>query len=477
MNGISAGGREFGMLVNGRLVRAQGAPLEVINPATEEVIAWAPDTADDQLEEAVAAASRAFDKWRTVPLAERRRVVRSMGGAVREHADELAALLTSEQGKPLLAACKEVDSVAVWCDWLAECEYPEEEIREDGAHRLRTRNVPLGVVAAIVPWNFPLALAIRKIGPALLTGNTVVVKPSPFTPLTTLRFGEIVQDIVPRGVVNIVSGGDSLGPRLTSHPGINKIAFTGSTATGRKVMEAAAQRLVRVTLELGGNDAAVILPDVDLDNAADALFEACFRNSGQVCLATKRVYVHEDIYDQFAEKFVSVAVGARVGSGMDERVTLGPIQNLVQYRKVVQLIQDCERSRLKFLLKGEIPEGPGYFVHPTILDNPPESSAVVTDEAFGPVVPLLRFRDIDDVVERVNNSEYGLGGSVWGGDLEAAERVAERIDSGIVWVNESQRLLPSFPLAGHKASGIGTENGVEGLLAYTQPQVLSSRKT
>ncbi|MGW2938165.1 aldehyde dehydrogenase family protein [Streptomyces sp. NPDC001156] len=468
--------RQFGMLIDGRLVQGRGALLDILNPATEEVVARVPDATDDQLAAAADAAGRAFTTWRSVPLAERRRIVRAMGGVVQENVDELTALLTSEQGKPLSSARKEVESVVAWADWLAACEFPEEETREDDTHRLRIRNVPLGVVAAIVPWNFPVALAFRKIGPALLTGNTVVVKPSPFTPLTMLRFAELVRDIVPPGVVNVISGGDSLGPRLTSQQGIQKFSFTGSTVTGKKVMDAAARQLARVTLELGGNDAAVVLPDVDLDSVADAIFESCFRNSGQVCLATKRVYVHDDIYDEFATRLVHVAAQARVGNGKDEGVTLGPVQNQVQYRRIVQLIEQCERSGLAFLLKGEVPDGPGYFIHPTILDNPPDAAAVVSEEQFGPVVPLLRFRDVDDVVARVNDSEYGLGGSVWSADLEAASRIAERIDSGVVWVNEAQRVLPNFPVAGHKASGIGSENGIEGLLQYTSPQVISVRK-
>jgi acyl-CoA reductase-like NAD-dependent aldehyde dehydrogenase len=393
-----------------------------------------------------------------------------------EHRDEVAALLTQEQGKPLAAARKEVESVATWCDWLTTCGFLEETTQEDDTHLLRTRHLPLGVVAAIAPWNFPVALAVRKIGPALLTGNTVVVKPSPFTPLTMLHIGALIRDVVPPGVVNVLSGGDSLGPRLTAQAGIQKIAFTGSTATGRKVMEAAASRLARVTLELGGNDAAIVLPDADLDRVAEAVFESCFRNSGQVCLATKRVYVHEDVYDAFAKRFVAHAVRARVGNGMDEGVTLGPLQNHAQYRRIIKLIEDSEHAGLRFLLKGEVPDGPGYFIHPTIVDDPPEDSAVVAEEQFGPVIPLLRFRDVDDVVARVNRSKYGLGGSVWSADLDAAGRIAQRIESGVVWVNEAQRILPSFPTAGHKASGIGAENGIEGLAQYTIPQVLSVHK-
>jgi acyl-CoA reductase-like NAD-dependent aldehyde dehydrogenase len=474
---MSEGLDRFAMLIDGQLLPSVGAPLKVLNPATEEVIARVPDATDEQLDKAIDAAGRAFATWRTAPIAGRRRVVRGIGRSLREHAEELATLLTSEQGKPLRTARLEIESAAVWCDWFADCEFSEEEIRDDDTHRVRIRHVPLGTVAAIVPWNFPVSLAMWKIAPALVTGNTVVVKPSPFTPLTMLRLGEILKDIVPPGVLNVISGGDSLGPKLTSHPGVQKIAFTGSTQTGKKVMESASSRLTPVTLELGGNDGAIILPDADLDSIADAIFAACFRNSGQVCLATKRVYVHEDIYDEFAKRFVEVAANAKVGNGMDEDVTLGPIQNRAQYEKVVQLIEQCESAGLEFLLKGDVPQGPGYFVHPSILDNPPDDSAIVVDEPFGPIVPLLRFRDIDEVVARVNNSEYGLGGSVWGRDVDLAESVAERIDSGVVWVNEAQRVSPSFPLAGHKASGIGSENGMEGLSHYTHPQVVSVRKS
>jgi acyl-CoA reductase-like NAD-dependent aldehyde dehydrogenase len=405
------------MLIGGRLALAEGASLRVVNPATEEIVAEAPDATERQLGQAIEAATRAFATWRTAPIDERRRLLGVIASSIREHCAEFATLLTSEQGKPLSAAELEVESAAAWCDWFAACEFSDEEIRRDGAHRLRIRHVPLGVVAIIVPWNFPVSLAIHRAAPALLAGNTIVVKPSPLTPLTMLRLGEILTNRVPAGVINVISGGDGLGPKLTAHPGIRKIAFTGSTLTGRKVMQSAAEHLTRLTLELGGNDAAVILPDVDLDMIAHDIFKTCFRNSGQVCLATKRVYVHDDIYDEFAKRFVEVAARARVGNGMDEGVELGPIQNRAQYDKVRRLIEDCERAGL----------------------------------------------------------DYGLGGSVWGRDLEAAEEVAERIDSGVVWVNEAQRVAPDFPMAGHKSSGIGAENGIEGLLQYTQPHVISVR--
>jgi acyl-CoA reductase-like NAD-dependent aldehyde dehydrogenase len=467
---------EFGMLIDGRTVPAEGTPLEVLNPATEEIVGRIPDATDAQLQQAVDAAARAFEIWRTVSVEERRAAVRGLAGVLREHRDELAALLTAEQGKPLDAARGEVAAAAFWCEATAALDFPQDERQEDATHRVRIRRVPLGPVAGIVPWNFPVAQAFWKIAPALVTGNTVVLKPSPFTPLSALRIGELLRDALPAGVLNIVTGGDSLGPKLTEHPDIRKIAFTGSTVTGKKVMQSASHHLARLTLELGGNDVAIVLPDAHLDTVAEQIFWACFRNSGQVCVASKRVYVHEDIYDAFAERFGGVAQQVRVGSGAEDGVQLGPIQNRAQYEKVVELIERSEKDGLSFLVKGDIPEGPGYFVHPTVLDNPPDDAPIVTQEQFGPVVPLLKWRDEDDVVARANDSEYGLGGSVWGEDLAAAERIAERIHAGTVWVNESQRYSPNLPYAGHKSSGLGVEHGVEGLLHFTDVQVVSVRK-
>lgn len=467
----------FRMLIDGRLVAADGIPLDVLDPATEELAGAAPDATDAQLGHAIEAAGRAFTAWSAAPLEKRRAVLRSIAAVIREHIDELALLLTAEQGKPLDAARGELRSALHWCEGFAEMAFPAEEVRETGTHRIRIRHVPLGVVAGLVPWNVPIALAIWKIAPALLTGNTIVVKPSPFTPLTMLRIGELLAEAnaVPAGVLNIVSGGDHLGPKLSEHPGIRKIAFTGSTATGKKVMASAARNLARVTLELGGNDAAIVLPDVDVESVAEKVFWACFMNSGQVCVAAKRVYVHEDVYDAFARRFAEIAAGVKVGDGRAEGVQLGPLQNRGQYEKVVALIEDTAASGAKFLVKGAIPDGPGYFVHPTVVDDPADDSDIVRLEPFGPVVPLLRFHDIDEVLERANASEYGLGGSVWSGDTAVAEKIAARIVTGVVWINDGPRLAPDLPFGGHKASGLGVENGAAGLLEYTDTQVLWSR--
>ncbi|WP_208614977.1 aldehyde dehydrogenase family protein [Streptomyces caeruleatus] len=463
------------MLIGGRLVGAEGDPLGVLNPATEETVGHVPDATDAQLDAAVSAARGAFETWRTTSVDERRAVLTACAASVRGHIEELAVLLTTEQGKPLADARVEIAAFADWLDAHAALPYTDEEITETGTHRVRIRRVPLGVVAGIVPWNYPVVIAAKKIAPALLAGNALVLKPSPHTPLTTLRIGELLADVVPAGVLNTVSGGDSLGPRLTGHPGIRKIAFVGSTATGREVMASAARTLARVTLELGGNDPAIVLPDVDLDEVVPRVFWTCFANSGQLCIAAKRVYVHEEIYDAFAERFASLARSVKVGNGLEDGVQLGPLQNRAQYEKVVGLIKETVGSGARLLVEGAIPDGPGYFVHPTVVDDPADDSAIVTREPFGPVVPLLRFRDLDDVVRRANDSEYGLSGTVWSRDLAAAEELAARIEVGTVWINQEAIPAPDLPFGGHKSSGLGVENGVEGVREHTDTQVLSIR--
>jgi aldehyde dehydrogenase (NAD+) len=304
----------------------------------------------------------------------------------------------------------------------------------------------------------------------------MVLKPSPFTPLATLKFGELVKDLLPPGVLNIVTGGDALGPWMTSHKGFDKISFTGSTATGRRVMESAAPTLKRVTLELGGNDAAIVMPDVDVEKVAEELFWAAFRNNGQICIATKRMYVHKDIYEPLKEALVAYAKTVKVGDGSEQGTQIGPINNEAQYRRVLDLIRDAKDKGYTFLVGGEAAEVPGYFIPVTILDNPPEDSRIVQEEQFGPVLPLLKFDDLDEVVARANATDYGLGGSVWGADEDKAFAIAERIASGTVWVNEVQHLSPTAAFGGMKQSGVGVEGGVEGLLEYTNAQTIVRRK-
>jgi acyl-CoA reductase-like NAD-dependent aldehyde dehydrogenase len=396
--------------------------------------------------------------------------LRSIGAALAEHADELAALLTAEQGKPLHAALGEIQAAAWWIGVVADQSLPVHVSEAVPGSRSVTRHVPLGVVGAIVPWNFPVLLAVWKIGPALLTGNTLVLKPSPFTPLATLRLGEVLRSALPAGVLNIVTGGDALGPWMTRHPGIDKISFTGSTATGRRVMESASANLKRLTLELGGNDAAIVLDDADVDAIAEPLFWACFANSGQVCVAAKRVYVHDAVYDRLSAALKDIAARMPVGDGAAQGTQLGPVQNRAQYERVKGLIADSAAAGHSFLTGGDVAEGKGYFVPITIVDNPPESARVVQEEAFGPVVPLIRYTDIDDAIARANACEYGLGGSVWSTDMARAQAVAARMETGTVWINSAQGLSPYAAFAGHKQSGLGVENGPDGLLEFTAPQ-------
>lgn len=462
---------DFSMTINGRSVTSQKV-LDVVNPATGKAFATAPDCSPEQLDEAVAVAQTAFRSWRETPVAKRQALLKQAGDIIEANADELAALFTREQGRALTEARSEVMLAADWLRKVSKMELPVSVMEDSDAQFVETRYIPLGVVCAIAPWNFPVILATWKYAPALLTGNTVVLKPSPFTPLCTLKIGELLKDVFPTGVLNVVSGGDDLGPRMTSHPGFAKISFTGSTATGKRVMESAAKDLKRITLELGGNDAAIILPDVDVDEVAQKIFFGAFYNSAQVCIATKRLYVHEDIYDALRDRLTAMAQTVKVGDGSEEGTVLGPIQNKRQYDRVQDLLDDARNTGLTIIQGAQVPENGGFFMPVTIVDNPPEDSRVVKEEAFGPILPMLKFSDIEDVVKRANETEYGLAGAVWSKDTDKAIAVARQLDTGTVWINQNLVTRPDTPFSGHKQSGIGVKNGEEGLLEYLVPQAL-----
>lgn len=446
--------------------------LEVINPATEEVIARVPDCEKVQLDAAVDSAARAFQTWKARPITERKAVLEAIAQQIEANFENLGKLMTREQGKPLPEAKGEVQRSAMWFRETTKRELPVTLHRDESGRKSESRHVPLGVVGAITPWNFPVALGVWKIAPALLTGNTVVWKPSPFTPLCALKIGELLRKVVPPGVLNVVSGGDRLGPWVTEHPRIQKVAFTGSTATGRRVMQSAASSLKRLTLELGGNDAAIVLPDVDVKATAEKIFWGAFRNSAQVCIAAKRVYIHERIYDEFSRVLVDFSKTVKVGNGLEEGTKLGPIQNKPQYQRVKNLVEEAKANGLKFLTGSDSLAGKGYFVPVTIIDNPPENSRVVKEEAFGPVLPLLKFKDIPDVVRRANDSDYGLAASVWSTNIEEAKKVAEQLECGTVWINCIQVLSPHVAFGGHKQSGLGVEHSLDGLLEYTNIQTI-----
>lgn len=467
--------KEFSMTIKGKGVFTTDT-LPVINPANESVIAKVPNAGLSDLNNAVQAAREAFPSWSNLSVEERAAKLEEFAEAFYKQKDELAKLFTLEMGRPLKASYGEIKGAYLNCKEIASQRLPRTIIEDTEHHYVEQYHTPLGVAGLIVPWNFPVLLAIWKIAPALLTGNTVVVKPSPNTPLTALLLGEISRDIFPPGVLNVVSGGNELGQWMTEHSGINKISFTGSTATGKKVMQSASTNLKRITLELGGNDASIVLEDADPKKFVKPIFWAAFSNTAQVCIAAKRLYVHEKIYDEFLTEFVNFAKSVKIGDGMDQDSMLGPVQNKMQYEKVKELIEDTKRSGANIVCGGEVPEQSGYFIPITIVDNPPEDSRVVVEEAFGPILPILKYSDYDEVIERANNSSYGLGGTIWGQDINLAKSIAERLETGSVWINEAQILAPKYPFGGHKESGLGVEHSLAGLAEYTNSKTILIRK-
>ena len=466
----------YANLIGGEMVTTD-ATLDVVNPATEQVIAQVPACGKDELDRAVDAARVAFESWRKTTPEERQKVVLGIAAAIKDNADELFRLLTSEQGKPHAQAQQEIYGAAGLAKAQAGLTLDDVINQDDDTRLSRTRRVPVGVVGGIVPWNFPIMMAIQKIVPALVAGCTIVLKPSPFTPLTTLRIAELIKDVVPAGTVNIITGEDSLGPLITEHPGIDKITFTGSTATGKKIMEGAARDLKRITLELGGNDASIVLPDADVEKVAEQLFWSSFSNAGQVCIAAKRIYIHEDIYDDLSKAIAEYAKGVTVGDGSQQGTGVGPIQNRKQFERVCELIQDAKDNGYSFLTGGDTdPSGTGYYVPITILDNPPEDARIVAEEQFGPVMPLMKFSSVDEAIARANASQYGLAGAIWSKDTDAAVEIAEQLETGTVWINEFMHLSPLAPFGGHKQSGFGAEYGIDGLKEFTYPQVITVKR-
>jgi aldehyde dehydrogenase (NAD+) len=331
------------------------------------------------------------------------------------------------------------------------------------------------VVGGILAWNMPVMVFAFKVIPALLAGNTIIAKPSPYTPVATLALAAHFAKALPPGVLNVVAGGDALGQWIVEHPGIDKISFTGSSATGKRIVRGAAATMKRVSLELGGNDAAIVLPDADIGGLVEKLFWGAFRNTGQICVAVKRVYAHEDVYDELRDALIDYARGVKIGGGMDEGTQLGPLQNKMQHERVKALLEDCRNNGHRLHSVGEVPSGDGYFLPITFVDDPPEESRIVAEEQFGPVLPLLKFQDAEDAVARANSSRYGLTGSVWSADAERAAALARRLQCGTVWVNTIHDSPVASPTAGHKESGLGTENGMPGLLEYTNLQTTTIR--
>jgi acyl-CoA reductase-like NAD-dependent aldehyde dehydrogenase len=465
---------DFRLLINGRLVKG-ASTLDVINPATGRTLTAAPRADRAQLDQAVAAAKTAFPTWSAMPLRQRAALLGKLADALEAEQGEFARLLTQEQGKPLAQASWEITATIGTMRYFATLDLPIEVLKEDDTQKVVRQHKPLGVVAAITPWNFPVLLLIFKVAPALLAGNTLVAKPAPTTPLTTLRFGELCQRVLPPGVVNVIVDQNDLGPALTAHPDVATVAFTGSTVTGKKVMASAAGTLKRLTLELGGNDPAIVLADVDPKDVASKIYTAAMANAGQVCIAIKRLYVHDSIYDAVCEELGRLARETVVGDGLDQATQMGPIQNQAQFEKIKGFLEDA-RQNGKIVAGGSVIKREGYFIQPTIVRDITDDARLVREEQFGPVLPVLRYADIDEAIERANDSDFGLGASVWSSDLDQAFGIAARINSGTVWVNKHLDLGPDTPYAGAKQSGIGTELGQEGLEELTQATIINVAK-
>lgn len=443
----------------------------VTDPATGDTFDEAPDQQPDELDAVIGRAERAWYGWRADPAA-RTTALRAAADTVEAAGDDLARLLTREQGKPLAESHAEVARTAARLRYFAGLTPRTRRISDGRPVHSEIRWRSLGPVAAIVPWNFPLQLAAAKFAPALAAGNTVVLKPSPYTPLTTRLLGSLLTAVLPEDVLTVVTGREPLGARLAGHPGIRHVTFTGSVPTGRAVAGAAAGTLARVTLELGGNDAAVLLEDVAVDRIADRLFWAAFRNCGQVCMAVKRVYVperlHAEVVDALAERAKSVAVGP----GLDPATRLGPVNNAPQLARVEELTRRALADGARAAAGGHRLDAPGYFFAPTVLTDVPPDSPVVTGEQFGPVLPVLPYRTLDEAVTAANGTGFGLGGSVWGTDPDRAEAVADRLDCGTAWINHHAELSLHQPFTGTGNSGVGVAGGPWGLYGNLRPFVV-----
>lgn len=465
---------DFPMLIGGKLVDGDHK-LKVVNPATEEVFATVERASQKQAGEAIAAAKAAFPAWSKKPIAERQAIVNKIADAVRDNADELARLMTAEQGKPLPESLGEMAWTEGYLRHYATLAPEMKVVQDDETARVEVHRKPLGVVVGIVAWNFPVLLAAWKIGPALVAGNTIVVKPAPTTPVATLKLAALIKDIVPPGVVNVIADENDLGAYLTSHPDVAKVSFTGSTETGKKIMKSGADTLKRLTLELGGNDVAIVLDDVNVKEVAPKIFDAAMLNCGQVCMAAKRIFVQEGVYDAMAKEMAAIAKDVVVDDGLKQGTRVGPLQNRMQFEKVKGILESARKEGAT-IVGGDTGGRSGYFIKPAIVTNVKEGNRIVDEEQFGPVIPLIRFKSDDEIVNRANASPYGLGGSVWSSSFDRARKIAEDIDAGTVWINQHITIGPHIPMAGAKQSGIGVEQSLEGLAEFTQVRVLNMAK-
>ncbi|GAA4155387.1 aldehyde dehydrogenase family protein [Leifsonia shinshuensis] len=451
-----------------------GRPIH--DPATGEVIGNAPEATVAELDAAIARARAAQPAWEALGHEARSAALNAAADAVDARAEELARLLSREQGKPLNGpnARFEVGACSAWLRTNAALRLEPEVLVDDGETHAELHYRAVGVVGAIGPWNWPLMIAVWQLAPALRMGNTVVVKPSEYTPLSVLALVDVLNEALPADALIAVSGGRDVGARLASHPDIDKVMFTGSTATGRRIIESSAGNLARLTLELGGNDAGIVLPGTDATAIAQDLFWGAFINTGQTCAALKRLYVHDSVYDEVVEALAEVAKATPMGNGLDEDNVLGPLQNRQQFDIVNRLVEDAKTHGARIVTGGSPATELGELFYPiTLVADIADGVALVDEEQFGPALPIIRYTDVEDAIASANRLDVGLGGSVWGPDRDEARRIAARIESGTVWINSHGGVHPMIPFGGVKGSGYGVEFGVEGLKAVAVPRVIN----
>ncbi|KAJ8131082.1 hypothetical protein O1611_g2547 [Lasiodiplodia mahajangana] len=455
----------FYNVIDGKLRKGEKT-RHTLNPATLDANPDVPITTSKDVDEAVKAAQQASKHWAQVPWSERKKALEGFVAALEAYANDFIQMLVNEQGKPPVWAKDEFDTATSFLKGFCNLSLPVETIEDTKEIKVVTHYIPIGVTVGITPWNYPIQLGCGKLGPALLTGNAFILKPSPHTPYCSLKLAELGMRFFPPGVLQALSGDDDLGSLLTTHPGVNMVSFTGSASTGKKVMKQCSETLKRVTLELSGNDAAIVCAGVDPVTVAEKLTLFAFCNAGQICMSMKRVYVHDSVYDQVLAAMIDQTKSLKIGSEADS--FLGPVANDAQFQRLKGLYADIETEGLKVAVGGTKPllDRKGYFFPATIVDNPPDSATLVKQEQFGPVLPLLKWSDESDVIQRANNTDSGLGASVWTHDDAQATRIANQLEAGNVWINTHAKIMPNTPFGGHKQSGIGTEWGVEGLKAY-----------
>lgn len=445
---------------------------DVLNPATGKAFASAPICSEIQLEAAAQTALDAFTLWQANETNRRNALTRCCQ-ALRRNAEELAVLITKEQGKPLPQSRSEVAYAANQFEQCAKISLRRTLLSARCQSQTLLLQKPFGVVGLITPWNFPIGTAAVKLAPALRMGNSVILKPSPHAPLSVLRMGQILCGCLPSGVLNTISGGDELGALMAAHPQIRKLSVTGSVATGRSVMREAATNVKSLTLELGGNDPAIVMPDAQPHAIAKPILDAAFRNAGQVCSAIKRVYVHESLFPQLLESLRSAARAYCLGNGMLPQTTMGPLTTLKQLRRLRELAS--EARRVGGVLHSDAPsqEGDGFFFPPTLVTGIDDDHPLVAEEQFGPLLPVLPYEHVDDVIKRANDSPYGLSASVWTSNSERGYEIASQLECGRVGINGHRRGDVPAPFGGVKQSGIGRELGIWGLLEMSESQVVN----